>query len=67
VPNGELLDMNDLVCPDGPGTCVEELGGDPIRSDGLHYDDGPGGARVADWAVERALELAGLEASKPGG
>jgi peptidoglycan/LPS O-acetylase OafA/YrhL len=67
VPNGELLDLNDLVCPDGPGTCVEELGGDPIRSDGLHYDDGPGGARVADWAVERALELAGLEASKPGG
>jgi hypothetical protein len=61
LPNGHLVDLADLVCPDGPGRpCREELGGVPIRTDGLHYDPGEGGARVADWVVRKALAEAGL-------
>lgn len=57
VPGAHLLDMDALVCPE-PGPCREELGGDPLRSDGVHYDDGPGGARAAEWVVARIRELA---------
>ncbi len=64
VPNAHLLAMADLVCPDGP-PCREELDGDPIRSDGLHYDDGPGGARVADWVVEQIATLTGIAPKPP--
>lgn len=62
LPNGHLVDLSALVCPDGPGhPCREDLDGAPIRTDGLHYDAGEGGARVADWVVARSLEAAGLE------
>ena len=63
VPNAHVIDTGAFVCPD-PSGCVEELGGAPVRSDGLHYDDGEGGAQVADYLVGRLLDLAGLD---PGG
>lgn len=59
VPGAHLLDMDALVCPD-PGPCREELEGHPIRSDGVHYDDGPGGRLVTEWVLDRVLELTGL-------
>jgi len=64
VPGTSVLDMNQLICP-GTGACRESLGGDPIRSDGLHYDVGPGGARVADWTVRHVLELANVAHPAP--
>jgi peptidoglycan/LPS O-acetylase OafA/YrhL len=64
VPGSHVLDMNDLVCP-GSGPCIEELGGDPIRTDGLHYDTGPGGDRVADWTIRHVLQLANVGRPDP--
>ena len=57
-PNVTLLDMNEVVCPDG--RCIEEIGGDVIRTDGTHYDDGPGGAKVAQWVVKESLARTGV-------
>jgi hypothetical protein len=59
VPGAHLLDTDALVCPD-PGPCREELGGGPLRSDGVHYDEGPGAQAVADWVVARVRELTGV-------
>ncbi|MEZ5183097.1 MAG: acyltransferase family protein [Acidimicrobiales bacterium] len=56
-----LLDLNELVCPDPDGPCREEIDGDPIRPDGLHYGEGPAGREVARWALEHVLADAGLE------
>lgn len=50
-----VVDTNALLCP-APGQCIEELGGDPVRTDGLHFDRGPGGDRVVDWLMARTLE-----------
>jgi peptidoglycan/LPS O-acetylase OafA/YrhL len=52
-PNVTLLDMNQLVCPNGK--CIEEIDGDAIRTDGLHFDDGPGGVKVSQWVVKESL------------
>jgi hypothetical protein len=60
VPQAHLIDTGAFVCPDPTG-CVEELGGAPVRSDGLHYDDGEGGAQVADYLVGQLLELTGVD------
>jgi peptidoglycan/LPS O-acetylase OafA/YrhL len=65
VPQAHVIDTGAFVCP-GPSGCVEELGGDPVRSDGLHYDAGEGGAQVADYLIGRLIDLTGLKAS-PGG
>ncbi|HRW39324.1 MAG TPA: hypothetical protein P5254_16615, partial [Aquihabitans sp.] len=58
-----LLDLNELVCPDPDGPCREEIDGDPIRPDGLHYGEGPAGREVARWALEHVLADAGLDAA----
>ncbi|MCU1357485.1 MAG: acyltransferase family protein [Acidimicrobiales bacterium] len=62
VPDTSLVDTNDLLCPHGQ-PCIEELGGDPVRSDGLHFDAGPGGDRAADWIVAHVLRAGGLRAA----
>ncbi|MGI8755242.1 MAG: acyltransferase family protein [Acidimicrobiales bacterium] len=63
VPGVSALDMNELVCP--TSRCREKLTGAPIRSDGLHFDDGPGGQVVADWSVRHILRLTHLKAGTP--
>jgi hypothetical protein len=40
---------------------VLELDGHPIRSDGLHFDEGPGGRLVSKWIVDHALALGGTD------
>jgi peptidoglycan/LPS O-acetylase OafA/YrhL len=62
VPGTSLVDVNELVCP-GSGPCREELDGDGIRPDGLHFGDGPAGQQVARWVLERALEAGGVAAA----
>ena len=52
VAGVHVVDTNQLLCP-GPGACVEELGGAPVRTDGLHFDRGPGGDRVVDWIMAK--------------
>lgn len=59
TPSAHLLAMEDLVCPDGD--CREEIDGAPLRSDGVHYDDGPGGALATEWVVARVAEATGVE------
>ena len=66
VEGTSLLDFNELVCPDPAAPCLEELDGDQIRPDGIHYSDGPAGAAVAHWALDHALEAHGLQAAPPG-
>lgn len=63
VPGTFVVDVNDFLCPDG--TCVETIGDDPVRSDGLHFDDGPGGVAVSRWIVDQSLQATGVAA--PGG
>ena len=68
VPGTHVIDANELLCPD-ISPCVEELGGEPVRSDGLHFDQGPGGARAVDWIVTHALDAARIKpatGTKPG-
>jgi peptidoglycan/LPS O-acetylase OafA/YrhL len=59
VPGTQVIDTNRLLCPAGHH-CKEEIGGSPVRSDGVHFDAGPGGDRVADWIVARVLQAAHL-------
>ncbi|MGI8710696.1 MAG: acyltransferase family protein [Acidimicrobiales bacterium] len=59
LPGVHVLDMNELVCPNDP--CREEIGGSPIRSDGLHFDNGPGGAAVTGWVVRQVLKVGNLQ------
>ncbi len=59
VPQAHVIDTGAFVCP-GAGGCIEELAGAPVRSDGLHYDDGEGGARVAEFLVDQLLEATGV-------
>ena len=60
VPGTEVVDVNAFLCPDGK-TCTETLDGGPVRSEGLHFDAGPGGDAVADWYVQHILSAAGLK------
>lgn len=53
-----VIDLNGFVCPHGPKHCLEELEGGDVRSDGLHFDDGPGGFAVSKWVAERIVETA---------
>ena len=57
VPGTSVVDPNELLCPHEQ-PCVEVLDGAPVRSEGLHFDPGPGGDAVADWMVERILAAA---------
>jgi hypothetical protein len=59
TPGANLLAMEELLCPDGD--CREEIDGAPLRSDGVHYDDGPGGALVTEWVVAHVAEATGVE------
>jgi len=61
VAGTRLLDLNELVCP--RRTCIAEIDGSPIRTDGLHFDQGPGGRRVVHWLLRRALALAPVAAA----
>ena len=65
-PGTTLLDMNEFVCPDPGGPCREEIDGDQIRPDGLHYGAGPAGVAVATWTLEQVLDDAHLEAAPHG-
>ena len=62
VPDTFVVDTNELLCPDGQ-PCIEDLGGGPVRSDGLHFDAGPGGDKVAEWIVDQILRDAKLSAA----
>jgi peptidoglycan/LPS O-acetylase OafA/YrhL len=62
VPGTTLVDVNELVCPE-PGACLEQLEGDDVRPDGLHFGDGPAGQEVARWVLERALAFADVTAA----
>jgi hypothetical protein len=66
VPGTRLVDTNELVCPDPDEPCREEIDGDEIRPDGLHYGAGPGGQAVARWTLDQVLAAANIEA-KDGG
>lgn len=63
LPGTHLLDMDEFVCPDPSAPCREEIDGDEIRPDGLHYGKGPAGLAVADWVVGQVLERADLKRS----
>jgi len=52
-PFARVLDLDGFLCPEGPGSCREEIDGATIRSDGLHLDPGPGGVAVSRWLVDR--------------
>jgi peptidoglycan/LPS O-acetylase OafA/YrhL len=58
-PNAFVVDLDRFVCPDGAGSCREEIDGGPVRSDGLHFDNGPAGIAVAGWVVDQ-LKANGL-------
>jgi hypothetical protein len=66
VPGTTLLDVNAFVCPEADGPCREEIDGDEIRPDGLHFGSGPAGVSVARWSLEHVLADADLR-PKPGG
>ncbi|MFA5884524.1 MAG: acyltransferase family protein [Acidimicrobiia bacterium] len=51
VPGVAVLDLAGFVCPDGK--CRTELDGVPLRSDGLHFDEGPPADSVAQWLLEQ--------------
>jgi peptidoglycan/LPS O-acetylase OafA/YrhL len=59
VPGVQLLDLNTFVCP--RQDCLTEIDGEPVRTDGLHFDQGPAGRRVAEWLLGQSLALAHLE------
>jgi peptidoglycan/LPS O-acetylase OafA/YrhL len=54
-PRTFLVDLDAHVCPGGAGTCRQEIDGATVRSDGMHFDNTPGGAAVAHWVVEQLL------------
>ncbi|MGN6695560.1 MAG: acyltransferase family protein [Aquihabitans sp.] len=58
VDGVHVIDLNQLLCPTPGGPCIEELNGDPVRTDGLHFDRGPGGDRVVDWIAAQILRAA---------
>jgi peptidoglycan/LPS O-acetylase OafA/YrhL len=55
--DAELVDLDRYVCP--KGRCRDEIGGDEVRPDSMHFN-GPGGARAARWLLDEALRLAGI-------
>ena len=61
VEGTSLLDFNELVCPDPDAPCREEIDGDQLRPDGLHYGGGPAGTSVAHWVLDRVLADAHLQ------
>jgi len=48
-PTIELLDLATVICPDG--RCRTEIDGAPMRSDGLHFDEGASADHVARWLL----------------
>ncbi|HUF84246.1 MAG TPA: hypothetical protein VMQ81_06595, partial [Acidimicrobiia bacterium] len=49
-----VVEMAELLCPDGP-PCPTTIGGYGPRPDGMHFDD-PAGARwAADWLISKVL------------
>jgi hypothetical protein len=66
VDGVHLVDIDRHLCPDGAGSCVEELDGDPIRTDGLHFDRGPGGDRVVDWIMDEVFAKTKVPRPEPG-
>src|SRR5262249_22311769 len=59
VDGVHVVGLNQLLCPTPGQPCIEELGGDPVRTDGLHFGRGPGGAGFVDWTAARVLEAVG--------
>ncbi|HEU5153014.1 MAG TPA: acyltransferase family protein [Iamia sp.] len=59
VPNAHVINTGAFVCP-GESGCREEIDGEPLRSDGVHYDQNEAGARVTDWIIAQLLDLTGL-------
>ncbi len=59
VPNAHVLDTGALVCP-GDSGCVEEIEGEPLRSDGVHYDDNAAGAAISEEIVAQLRALTGV-------
>jgi peptidoglycan/LPS O-acetylase OafA/YrhL len=51
TPGTELLDLAAVICPNG--TCRTELDGVTLRSDGLHFDEGPPADYVAHWILDQ--------------
>jgi SGNH domain (fused to AT3 domains) len=49
-----VVEMGELLCPDGP-PCPETINGAVPRPDGMHFDDPASAAWVADWLVDRVL------------
>lgn len=66
VDGTSLVDLNELVCPDPDEPCREEIDGDPIRPDGLHYGTGPAGQEVARWTLEQVLAAARIRSGGGG-
>jgi len=52
VPGVEVLDLATLICPDGK--CRTDINGVTLRSDGLHFDEGPPADYVARWLLQHA-------------
>lgn len=46
----DLIDLAGHLCP--AGTCTDELDGQPVRPDSIHFN-GPGGALVARWVADQ--------------
>jgi len=60
-----VVEMAELICPDGP-PCPTTIDGYAPRPDGMHFDD-PAGARwVADWLLPKVLGPATPAAPSPG-